>query len=218
MSVLQSLRIAAVVAATALCLNTAHARPDRQQELDEAGAGGGKIVVNIDKSTQRMTVSLDGVQTYTWPVSTGMPGYSTPSGTYTATSMNEIWYSKEFDNAPMPHAVFFMRDGHAIHATYEVKHLGRPASHGCVRLSPQNAATFFGLVKKSGLLNTQVIVSGSDSARDRLAAQRNLDQAASQPESRPVRQVAPPPPVRQPVRQAPPISQDTGLPRIFGFQ
>ncbi len=103
-----------------------------------------------------MTVSVDGGQTYTWPVSTGMRGYSTPSGNYTATSMNEIWYSKEFDNAPMPHAVFFMRDGHAIHATYDVKHLGRPASHGCVRLSPQNATTLFELVKKSGLNNTQV--------------------------------------------------------------
>ena len=103
---------------------------------------------------------VDGVQKFDWPVSTGRRGYSTPSGTYTATSMNEIWHSKEWDNAPMPHAVFFMKDGHAIHGSYEVKHLGKPASHGCVRLSPQNAAILYDLVKKTGLENTQVQLIG----------------------------------------------------------
>src|ERR1051325_11036382 len=84
---------------------------------------------------QRMTVFLDGEPKYDWPVSTGMAGYSTPSGNYTALSMNEIWYSKEWDNAPMPHAIFYMKDGHAIHGSYEVKRLGKAASHGCVRIS-----------------------------------------------------------------------------------
>jgi hypothetical protein len=91
---------------------------------------------------------------------TGKAGYSTPSGTFTPTSMNEIWYSKEWDNAPMPHAVFFMKDGYAIHGSHEVKHLGKPASHGCVRISPQNAATLYALVAKSGLKNTQVVLAG----------------------------------------------------------
>ena len=118
------------------------------------------ILVNIDKSTQQMTVFVDGVERYHWPVSTGRIGYSTPSGTFTATSMNEIWYSKEWDNAPMPHAIFFMKDGHAIHGSYEVKHLGKPASHGCVRISPQNATILYDLVKKTGLENTQVVLSG----------------------------------------------------------
>ena len=118
------------------------------------------VLVNIDKATQRMTVFVDGVQRYDWPVSKGQAGYSTPSGTYTARSMNEIWYSKQWDNAPMPHAVFFTKEGHAIHGTNEVKRLGRPASHGCVRLSPQNAATLYALVKENGLDNTQVILVG----------------------------------------------------------
>ena len=109
---------------------------------------------------QQMTVFVDGVQKYDWPVSTGKRGYSTPSGTFTATSMNEIWYSKEWDNAPMPHAIFFMKDGHAIHGSYEVKHLGTPASHGCVRISPQNATLLYDLVKETGLENTQVVLSG----------------------------------------------------------
>jgi hypothetical protein len=119
------------------------------------------VLINIDKAGQKMTVSLDGVQQYEWPISTGLRGYTTPSGTYTARSMNKIWYSRQWDNAPMPHAVFFTRDGHAIHGTLEVKRLGKPASHGCVRLSPENAATLYALVEKTGLKNTQVVLAGS---------------------------------------------------------
>ena len=118
------------------------------------------IVINIDKTKQKMTVLLDGVQRYDWPVSTGKAGYSTPSGTFAPLSMNKVWYSKEWDNAPMPHAIFFMKDGHAIHGSYEVKTLGKPVSHGCVRISPQNATTLYGLVAKTGLKNTQVVLSG----------------------------------------------------------
>ena len=117
-----------------------------QTASKETNAVASTILINVDKTKQQMTVFLDGVESYNWPVSTGKAGYSTPSGTFTATSMNEIWYSKEWDNAPMPHAIFFMKDGHAIHGSYEVKNLGKPASHGCVRISPENAATLYALV------------------------------------------------------------------------
>jgi lipoprotein-anchoring transpeptidase ErfK/SrfK len=126
-----------------------------------AEQAGSQILINIDKSTQEMTVFVDGLEKYAWPVSTGKRGYSTPSGNYSALSMNETWYSKEWDNAPMPHAIFYMKDGHAIHGSYEVKHLGAPASHGCVRLAPKNAKTLFDLVKKNGLKNTQVVLVGT---------------------------------------------------------
>jgi lipoprotein-anchoring transpeptidase ErfK/SrfK len=131
-----------------------------QAATQEANPAGSAILINIDKAAQRMTVFLDGVERYHWPVSTGRPAYSTPSGTYTARSMNEIWYSKQWDNAPMPHAVFFTKEGHAIHGTNEVKRLGTPASHGCVRISPQNAATLYALVAKNGLENTKVTLVG----------------------------------------------------------
>ena len=127
---------------------------------EQANPAGKQIVVNIDKSTQEMTVFVDGVEQYNWKVSTGRPEYATPSGTYTPTSMNEMWYSKQWDNSPMPHAVFFMKDGHAIHGTHEVKNLGKPASHGCVRLAPENATILYDLVKENGLQNTQVVLSG----------------------------------------------------------
>jgi L,D-transpeptidase catalytic domain len=131
-----------------------------QTSSNSESKGTGAVLVNIDKSKQKMTVFIDGVEKYVWPVSTGLAGYSTPSGNYTATSMNEIWYSKEWDNAPMPHSIFFRKDGYAIHGTYEAKYLGRPASHGCVRISRENAATLYALVKKNGLKNTEVVLTG----------------------------------------------------------
>jgi lipoprotein-anchoring transpeptidase ErfK/SrfK len=118
------------------------------------------ILIDINKAKQKMTVFIDGVQKYEWPVSTGRAGYSTPSGTYTATSMNEMWYSKQWDNSPMPHSIFFIKDGHAIHGSYEVKNLGKPVSHGCVRIAPENATTLYALVKANGLENTQVVLNG----------------------------------------------------------
>ena len=74
--------------------------------------------------------------------------------------MNKIWYSKEWDNAPMPHSIFFIKDGHAVHGSNEVNSLGKPMSHGCVRIAPQNAATLYALVEKNGLENTQVVLTG----------------------------------------------------------
>jgi lipoprotein-anchoring transpeptidase ErfK/SrfK len=121
---------------------------------------GSAILININKAKQRMTVFVDGIEKYDWPVSTGRSGYSTPSGSYNATSMNEIWYSKEWDNSPMPHSIFFMKDGHAVHGSYEVKNLGKAVSHGCVRISPENAAVLYALVKANGLENTRVVLNG----------------------------------------------------------
>jgi lipoprotein-anchoring transpeptidase ErfK/SrfK len=141
-------------------------KPASDQPASESAAAisetpKSSILVNIDKSVQEMTVFVDGIEQYRWPVSTGTRGYSTPSGTFTASSMNKIWYSKQWDNAPMPHAIFFTKKGHAIHGTYEEKRLGAAASHGCVRLSRQNASTLFDLVEKNGLANTQVVLVGT---------------------------------------------------------
>jgi len=119
------------------------------------------VLINIDKSSQEMTVFVDGVETYSWPVSTGRPEYATPSGNYKPTSMNEMWYSKQWDNSPMPHSIFFMKDGHAIHGTHEVKNLGKAASHGCVRLAPANASPLFMLVKETGMENVDVVLTGT---------------------------------------------------------
>ena len=146
---------------------------------------GSSILIAIDKTTQKMSVFIDGTKKYDWRVSTGRPGYSTPSGTYTATSMNEVWYSKEWDNAPMPHAIFFITDGHAVHGSYEVKSLGKPVSHGCVRIAPQNASVLYALVGKNGLKNTQVVLTGvTPGGEYKIAGQQKPDRANAKSASR----------------------------------
>ena len=135
--------------------------------LAVAGALSGaraSIVITVDKSAQRMTVEVDGEQRWVWPVSTGRSGYSTPSGSFTAFRMEEDHYSKEWDDAPMPHSIFFTKKGHAIHGTFDQKRLGTPASHGCVRLSTAHAATLFALVKRRGVTTTKVVLLGQEPA------------------------------------------------------
>jgi lipoprotein-anchoring transpeptidase ErfK/SrfK len=116
------------------------------------------VVVQIDKSSQRMAVSVDGVMRYDWPVSTGRSGFGTPSGVYHPQLMARRWFSRKYYNSPMPHAIFF-HGGFAIHGTYELSRLGGPASHGCVRLQPSHAAELFALVERNGPRHTRIEIS-----------------------------------------------------------
>ena len=129
--------------------------------LFATGAAQAKVSITVDKNTQTMTVAVDGVERYQWPVSTGLPSYETPNGSFRTFRMEEDHYSKEFDDAPMPHSIFFTKIGHAIHGTDSVNRLGSPASHGCVRLSRANASTLYALVQREGVLNTNVTLTGS---------------------------------------------------------
>ncbi|WP_336490214.1 L,D-transpeptidase [Methylobacterium nigriterrae] len=122
------------------------------------------VVISIDKGSQRMAVSVNGQQRYDWPVSTGASGYDTPSGAYAPNRMVRMHFSREWDDAPMPFAIFFTPNGHAIHGTNHMRQLGRPASHGCVRLAPRQAAALFALVQSEGLANTKVLVDGEGEA------------------------------------------------------
>jgi len=144
-----------------------------------------RLVISINKVSQKMTVSLDGDTLHRWPVSTGARGYDTPSGNFRPFRMEKEHYSKEWDDAPMPHSIFFTGRGHAVHGSYHVKSLGRRASHGCVRLAPDNAAKLFALVQKTGMSNTRVIVKGgffssADDFTEKLKAERKrFDRAGS---------------------------------------
>ena len=129
--------------------------------LFATGAAQAKVAITVDKDNQQMTVAVDGVERYHWPVSSGIPSYETPNGSFRTFRMEEDHYSKEFDDAPMPHSIFFTKIGHAIHGTDSVNRLGSPASHGCVRLSRANAATLYALVQEQGVLNTTVTLTGS---------------------------------------------------------
>ena len=118
------------------------------------------VLITINKVSQKMTVKVDGETEYVWPVSTGARGYETPSGKYRPFRMEKDHFSKEWDDAPMPNSIFFTGQGHAIHGSFYVKSLGRRASHGCVRLAPENAAKLYSLVQKAGMQNTTVVLRG----------------------------------------------------------
>jgi len=123
--------------------------------LAASSALASELLVTIDLSEQSMRVSVDGVTEHRWKVSTGRKGYPTPIGTFRPIRMYRSYFSTKYDNAPMPHAIFFYR-GYAMHGTMEVKALGRPVSHGCVRLHPTNAAILFALVEEIGATSTVI--------------------------------------------------------------
>jgi lipoprotein-anchoring transpeptidase ErfK/SrfK len=131
--------------------------------LCSAPARAEEIVVTVDKTTQRLTVEVDGASRYQWPVSTARRGYRTPNGTYRPQWLARKWFSREYDWSPMPYSIFF-DGGYAIHGSYEISHLGRPASHGCIRLHPENAAILFALVKKN-MKDTRIVVTGEGPPR-----------------------------------------------------
>jgi lipoprotein-anchoring transpeptidase ErfK/SrfK len=127
-----------------------------------AGPAGASVTVRVNNTSQTMSVAVDGMPAYSWRVSTARPGYQTPPGSYRVRRMERMWYSRKYDMSPMPYALFF-RGGYAIHGTYSVGQLGRPASHGCVRLSPGNARTLFSLVQEHG--GARVVVTGLTPSR-----------------------------------------------------
>ena len=182
--------------------------------LFSAVPASASVVITIDKSVQQMTVAVDGVRRYTWPVSTGRAGYTTPSGSFKPFRLEADHYSKEWDDAPMPHSIFFTAKGHAIHGSFETKRLGSPASHGCVRLAPANARTLFALVKAEGLGNTKVVLSGDTptmTARRPAPTARDVGEPMS---------LQPPPGAQQGYAQPPGYQQQPYgyQPQPYGYQ
>lgn len=112
--------------------------------------------ITIDLSSQTMHVS-SASGSYSWPVSTARFGYRTPRGSYRPYALARMHYSHKYHMSPMPHSIFFA-GGYAIHGTYETGSLGRPASHGCVRLSPGHAAALYQMVQAEG---GRITITGS---------------------------------------------------------
>lgn len=143
-----------------------------------------EIVVNISKSQQRLAVVVDGAEIYRWPVSTGRSGLETPSGAFRPVRFERKWYSRKYDWSPMPWSIFFHR-GYAVHGTMEARSLGRPASHGCVRLLPANASVLFRLMRAQGKGDARIVVMNgplpSKPDVDPMAAVAAKEPAAKEP-------------------------------------
>ncbi|MDR7144658.1 L,D-transpeptidase [Rhizobium sp. BE258] len=127
-------------------------------QFSPVAASAANLVARVSLDAQTMTVTENGFVKYRWKVSTARRGYVTPTGSWSAKWLSLNHRSRKYDNAPMPYAVFF-NGGYAVHATYDLKRLGMPASHGCVRLHPNNAAQFFSMAKQVGLANTRVVIT-----------------------------------------------------------
>ena len=123
-------------------------------QVGDALAG---VRVKTDLSSQTMTVVVNGVVRHRWRISSGKRGFRTPTGTYRPGRMYREYYSRKYDNSPMPHSIFF-RGGYAIHGTGYTRSLGRPASHGCIRLHPANARKLYNLVRAHGKGNTRISI------------------------------------------------------------
>lgn len=139
-----------------------------------ASAAHADVLIRVDKGTQRMTVSVDGQTKYVWPVSTGIARYDTPDGDFKPFRMEKDHFSKEWDDAPMPYSIFFTKQGHAIHGTNHTS-IGRPASHGCVRLSVAHAAKLWDLVTAEGMSKTKVVLTGELPTSDLIARRGRSD-------------------------------------------
>jgi Ni/Co efflux regulator RcnB len=130
------------------------------------------VHIHIDLTRQTMHVASRNGE-YDWPVSTGRPGHRTPTGVYHPQRMFAMTYSRKYDNAPMPHAIFFT-GGYAIHGTGAVGSLGSVASHGCVRLAPENAAALYEMVKHEG---ASIVIGGHAPGREQVAEGRERHRA-----------------------------------------
>jgi lipoprotein-anchoring transpeptidase ErfK/SrfK len=119
------------------------------------------LFADIDLTNQRMTVrDANGREFGPWKISSARGGYRTPTGTYTVNWTSRMHYSKQYHWSPMPYSVFFT-NGVAVHGTNAIGNLGRPASHGCVRVHPRDAKTFYNLVEKHGNQMTRIVVHGT---------------------------------------------------------
>ena len=131
-----------------------------------------RVQVSIDLATQRMNVtSASG--SYSWPISSARSGFVTPRGSYAPTSLQRMHYSRKYHMSPMPHSIFF-RGGYAIHGTSATGALGRPASHGCIRLAPGNAAALYSMVQREG---ANISINGAPPASKTSVAKRKSTSA-----------------------------------------
>ena len=130
--------------------------------LASVGTARAELDVVVNKSTQQMSVVMDGSVRYIWRISTARDAYSAPNGNFAPEHLERIWFSKRYYNSPMPYAIFF-HNGYAIHGSYAIDRLGGPASHGCVRLRPEHAAILYDLVQQEGPENTRIVITGAPS-------------------------------------------------------
>lgn len=137
-------------------------RPARFQVTDKARIEGALVKLTVDLSRQRLVLRSSGT-VREFLISSGLPPKNLTPGSgkcYAPDFLEEMHYSSLYSLAPMPHSVFF-NGNIAMHGTNAEWSLGRPASHGCVRLSKTDAGTVYAAIKAVGKAKTIICVTGT---------------------------------------------------------
>jgi hypothetical protein len=150
---------------------SADTRFDMQNLLNQVGSGCYRqtcqVFAHVKKAEQKLYLYVNGQLQAVWATSTGTTGHGTPNfDTRPDGRIYNKYTSKKYPGGDynglgnMPYAVF-IRGGFAIHGTGRGNwpKLGRPASHGCIRIHPDNAAVFNSLVRNAGIQNTWITVN-----------------------------------------------------------
>lgn len=116
--------------------------------VGSALAGDSRRVMSVDLSDQTFEFYQNGEVAFKGKVCTGKPGMETPTGEFPVLGKSKDYVSKKY-GSKMPYAVRFTDDGHFLHQG-PIKE--KPSSHGCVRLSEENAKKVFQSLKKNDLI------------------------------------------------------------------
>jgi len=124
------------------------------------------LTLEADLSERKLTLSRDGETVKTYDIAIGSPKYPTPTGSYTINKMiwNPAWKPpntkwaegktpKEPGSAGNPMRtvkIFFQEPDYYIHGTNATETLGEAASHGCLRMDPDDAAEVGLMVMENG--------------------------------------------------------------------
>ena len=127
----------------------------------------GPLMILVSIPEQTMHVYRNGILIARSTISSGSKGHDTPGGVFTILEKNKTYYSKKYQNAPMPNMQRLTWDGIAMHSGQLP---GYAASHGCVRLPFDFSQLLFTITNNGGT----VIIGNGKTPVPRLASNPGL--------------------------------------------
>ncbi len=121
------------------------------------GSGGASAASKVDTvvvslADQAFAAFSNGERVLRGPISSGMKGYETSTGSFRVTNKHQHWVSTIY-GVPMPHFLRLNHGSMGLHGGYLP---GFAASHGCVRLVFSDAEKLFAVAP----VGTRVVITG----------------------------------------------------------
>jgi len=107
----------------------------------------GPLMVLVSVPEQTMHVYRNGILIGRSSISTGSQGHATPGGVFSILGKHREYYSKKYDNAPMPNMQRLTDTGICMHSGNLP---GYPASHGCIRMPFDFSQLLFSATAQGG--------------------------------------------------------------------